>query len=154
MVRWTTWWLKLVIKPYWQTFFGKLTTNAYSKSSSCSGFNTILQRFHDIIVSKPVGGIFLIICRSRFINNLLWWMFQDRKISKNFNISRSIYFKKISAHRFEDLVCANKLERFFFFFNFQGPGAFFTTPKPLIGRHIFAEKINLYFFECDYLILT
>ena len=33
--------------------------------------------------------------------------------SPKLNISRPIYFKTISAHRFEDLICRNRLGQFF-----------------------------------------
>ena len=62
--------------------------------------------------------------------------------NQKLNISRTIYFKKISAQRFEDLICTNKLDRFVFFEKhfFQGLGAFFTTEKPLIWAPFFATK--------------
>ena len=45
------------------------------KGSNSSGFHPILQKFYEmiceIIVFKTVGRIFLIFCRSSFINNFI-----------------------------------------------------------------------------------
>ena len=136
-----------------------MITSAHSKSSNSSGFNPILQKFYEmiceIIVSKTVCGIFLIFCRSSFINNFMaknnFW---EPKNHRKLNISRPIYFKKISTHRFIDLVCTNKLEDFLFLFFFQGLGAFSATAKPLIWASFFPTKNNfILFFKDDYLIL-
>ena len=73
----------------------------------------------EIIVSKTVCGIFLIFCRSSFINNFMVKnSFSEPKNQQKLNISRPIYFKKISAYRFLGLICTNKLEGFFFENNF------------------------------------
>ena len=67
--------------------------------------------------------------------------FLEPKNHQKLNISRPSYLKKISAHRFVDLICTNKLEEFFFKKNFfQGLGAFFTTAKPLIWASFFPTK--------------
>ena len=60
----------------------------------------------------------------------------------------------MSAHRFEDLICTNKLDIFFLEkFFFQVLGAFFTTKKTF-GHHFFQQKINFILFsKGDYLIL-
>ena len=56
----------------------------------------------------------------------------DHKNHQNLNILRPIYFKKYSAHRFEEHICMNKLEELIFFIK---------------------KKIILFiFFRCDYLI--
>ena len=56
----------------------------------------------------------------------------DHKNHQNLNILRPIYFKKYSAHRFEEHICMNKLEELIFFIK---------------------KKKNLFiFFRCDYLI--
>ena len=122
-------------------------TSAHSKSSSSSGFNSILQKFYEmiyeIIVSKTVCGIFLIFSRSSFINNfMLKNNFSEPKKHRKLNISKPIYFKKVSVHRFVDLSCKNKSEELFFFkkFFFQGLGAFFTNAKPLIWASFFSTK--------------
>ena len=135
-------------------FFKKSVTSAYSKSSNSSGFNPILQKFYkmicEIIVSKTVCGIFLIFCRSSFINNFMVKnSFSEPKNQRKLNISRPVYFKKVSAHRFVGLICTNKLEGFFFEKKFfQGLGAFFTTATILIwGAILFHKKIILYFFS-------
>ena len=55
--------------------------------------------------------------------------FSELQNHRKLNISRNIYFKKSSAHHFEDLICT------IFFFEkhfFQGIGGFFTTEKPVI----------------------
>ena len=90
----------------------------------------------EIIVSNTVSGIFLIFCRSSFTNNFIVENnFSTLKSPKLIfrNISRTIYLKKISAHRFEHHVRSNKLQEFFFETIFrQGNGPFFATTKPLI----------------------
>ena len=136
-----------------------MITNAYSKSSNSSGFIPILQKFYkmicEIIVSKTVCGIFLIFCQSSFINNFMVKnSFSEPKNQRKLNISRPIYLKKISAHRFVGLICTNKLKGIFFRnFFFQGLRAFFTTTTQLIWRHFFQKKQFYTFFKGDYLIL-
>ena len=124
LLKWTTQKVKGGLEsPHWRFSLKKVITSADSKSSNSSGFNPILQKFYDmiceIIVSKTMGGIFLIFCRSSFINNFMVKNnFLEPKNHRKLNISRPIYFKKISAHRFVDLICTKKLEEFFFFFIF------------------------------------
>ena len=119
-----------------------MITSAHSKSSNSSGFNPILQKFYEMIcemiVSKTVCRVFLIFCRWSFINNFMVKKnFLEPKNHRKLKISRSIYFKKISAHRSVDLICI-----------------FFTTAKPLIWASFFSTKINfILFFKGDYLIL-
>ena len=121
-------------------------TGAHSKSSNSSEFNPILQKIYkmicEIIVSKTVCGIFLIFCRSSFVNNfILKNSFSEIKNQRKLNISRPIYFKKLSAHRFVGLVCTNKLEGLFFEkIFFQGLRAFFTTATRLIWASFFSTK--------------
>ena len=96
-----------------------MITSAHSKSSNSSGFNPILQKFYEmiceIIVSKMVCGICFIFCWSSFINNFMVKNnFLKPRNHQKLNISKPIYFEKISAHRFVDLICTNKLEEFFF----------------------------------------
>ena len=140
--------------PHWQFSFKKVIISAYSKSSNSSGFNPILQKFYhmicEIIVSKTVCGIFLILCRSSFIDNFIVKSnFSQPKNHPNLNISRPICLIKISAHRFEDLICTNKLEEIFFRKkNFLRTWIFFcdckTTDLVLIFFHI---EFILYFFS-------
>ena len=97
----------------------KLITSAHPESSICSGFNSIYQKFYkiicEIIVSKTVCGISLIFFRSSFISNFtVKNNFSEPKNYRKLNISRPIYFWKISAHRFVRLICTNKLEKFVF----------------------------------------
>ena len=68
--------------------------------------------------------------------------FSEPKNHQKLNISRPIYLKKISAHRFVGLICTNKLKEFFFFEKnfFQGLGPFLTTAKPLIWASFFSIK--------------
>ena len=92
-----------------------MITSAYSKSSISSGFNSILEKFYEmireIIVFKYVCGIFFIFCWSSFINNLIVKnYFSETWNDRNLNISKPIGFLKNSAHRFEDHVCTNKVE--------------------------------------------
>ena len=120
-----------------------MITSTYSKSSNSLGLNPILQKFHEmiceIIVSKKMSGIFVV----------LWWkFFWNRKIIKTTNISKSFYFWKISANSFEDLICTNNLQGYFFFNFSQGLGAFYTNAKPLIWMLYFCTKyLILHFFE-------
>ena len=122
-------------------------TSAYSKSSNSSAFNSFLKKFCEMIceitVSKMVCGIFLIFCRSKFINNFIV------KNSLNLNISRPISLKK-------NFISAKiKWKNFFFLIFFQGLGTFLTTAKPLIWASFFSAKNKFYifFFKSDYLIL-
>ena len=52
--------------------------------------------------------------------------------------------KKIPAQRFQDFICINKLEGFFYQkqFFFQGLGAFLTNPKPLTLMSFLWKKKN------------
>ena len=120
----------------------------HSKNSNSSGFNPILQKFYkmicEVIVSKTVCGIFLIFCRSSFINHLMMKnSFSEPKSLRKLNISRSIYFKKISSHCFVGPLCTNKLGGWIFFFEkkfSQGLGAFLTTITRLIWVSFFSTK--------------
>ena len=131
-----------------------MITSARSKSSNSSGFNRILQKFYEMIceitVSKTVCGIFLIFCRSSFINNFMVKNnFLEPKNHRNLNISRPTYFKKISAHRFVGLICTNKLEEFFFRKSFLSKTwSFFHDYKTTnLGVIFFHKKIISYFFS-------
>ena len=128
-------------------------TSAHSKTSNSSGFNPILQRFCkmicEIIVSKTLCGIFLIFCWSSFINNFMVRnSFSEPKNKRKLNISRAIYFEKISAHRFVVLICTNKREGFFFRKNFfSGTWSFFHDYSTTnLGAIFPRKKIILYFF--------
>ena len=124
-----------------------MITSAYSKSSNSSGFNPILQKFYkmicEIIVSKTVCGIFLIFFRSSFISNLtVKNNFSESKNHRKLNISRPIYFWKISAYRFVGLICTNKLEKFVFQKNFLSrTWSFFHECKTTNLDVIFFHKI-------------
>ena len=86
-------------------------------------------------------GIFLIFCRSSFINNFMVKnSFSEPKNQRKSNIWRPIYFEDISAHRVEG----------FFFLN-EGLRAFFTTAARLIWASFFSTK-KIFFFKGDYLI--
>ena len=131
-----------------------MITSAHSKSSNSSEFNPILQKFYDmiceIIVSKTVCGIFLIFCRSSFINNFMVKNnFLEPKNHRKLNISRTICFEKISAHRFVDLVCTNKLEELFFQKIFLSRAwSFFHECKTINLGVIFChKKLISYFFS-------
>ena len=130
-----------------------MITSAYSKSSNSLGFNPILQKFYDmiyeIIASKTLCGIFLIFCRSSFIDNFIVKSnFSEPWNHPTLNILRPIYFKKDSAHRFEDHICKNKLEKFFFWkIFFSRLGAFSVTAKPLIWASFFSHTIYFKFFS-------
>ena len=123
-----------------------MITSAHSKSSNSSGFNPILQKFCkmicEIIVSKTMCGVFLIFCRSSFINNFLMKnSFSERKNMRKLYISRPVYFQKIFAHLFARIICINKLGGFFSKKKFfQGLGAFFSTATRLIWVLFFVTK--------------
>ena len=123
-----------------------MITSAHSKSSNSSGFNPILQKFCKmickIIVSKTMCGVFLIFCRSSFMNNFLMKnSFSERKNLRKLYISRPVYFQKIFAHLFAGIICINKLEGFFSKKKFfQGLGAFFSTATRLIWVLFFVTK--------------
>ena len=128
-----------------------MITSAYSKSSNSSGFNPILQKFYKmtyrIIVSKMMCGIFLIFCRSSFINNFMVKnSFSEPKNQRKLDISRPIYLKKISAHRFVGLICTNKLERFFLSwknFFFKGMELFYDCSTTNLVVTFFHKKLVL-----------
>ena len=131
-----------------------MITSAHSKRSSSLRFNSILQKFYEmiceIIVSKTMCGIFLSFCISSFINNIFVKNnFSEPKNHRKSKISRPIYF------RFVGLICTNKLEAFFFKkIFFQGLEAFFKTAKPLFWASYFSTKNSfILFFKGNYLIL-
>ena len=132
----------------------------HSKSSNYLVFNPILQKFCEMIceitVHKMLCGIFLIFCRSSFINNFMVKNnFLKSKNHWKLNISRTIYFKKISSQRFVDLICTNKLEVFFFqkIFLSRSWGSFHECKTTNLGP-FFPQKIDfILFFKGDYLIL-
>ena len=102
------------------------------------------------IVTKTVCRILLIFCRSSFINNFMvknnfWGPKNHRKL----NISRTIYFEKISAHRFVDLICTNKLDDIFFQKIFLSrTWSFFHEYKTTnLGVIFFHKKLISYFFQ-------
>ena len=129
-----------------------MITSAYSKSSNSSGFNPILQKFYEmiceIIVSKTVCGIFLIFCRSSFIDNFIVKSnFSGTLKSPKLKYLKTHLFEKISTHHFEDNIWKNKPDQFFFEkIFFQGLGAFFVTAKPLIWASFFSTKNKFYSF--------
>ena len=122
------------------------------RAQTLVGFNLILQKVYEmiceIIKSKTVGGIFLFFCQSRFINNFMEKNnFSESQNQQKLNISRNIHFKKMFGHRFEDLICTNKLDRYFFENHFfQRLGVFSTTEKPLIWAPFFPTKNYFYTF--------
>ena len=130
-----------------------MITGAHSKSAYSSGFNPILKKFYEmiceIIVSKTVWRIFLIFCRYSFINNFMVKNnFSEPKNQLKSNISRLIYFKKISAYSFVDLICTNKLEGFFFGIFFSSTWNFFhDCNRSNLSVIFFHKKLILYFFS-------
>ena len=72
------------------------------------------------------------------MNNYFLELYNHQKL----NISRPIYVKRMSAHRFEDLICTNKLERVLSgkrFLN-EKKTTFFKTAKSLIWESLFRTK--------------
>ena len=126
--------------------------SAYSKSSNSSGFNPIFQKFYmmicEIIVSKIVCGILLIFCRSSVINNFIVKNnFSEPKYHRKLNISRPIYLKTISAHRFGGLICTNKLDGHFFRkYFFPRTWSFFHDCKTTNLGVVFSTKNKFYTF--------
>ena len=126
----------------------------HSKSSNSSGFYPILQKFYEMIceimVSKTLCGIFLIFCPSSCINNFMVKnSFSKPKDQWKLNISRPIYFKKISSHRFVGLIYTKKLEGFFFWKNFfSRTWSFFHDCNTTnLGVFFFQKKLIFYFFS-------
>ena len=139
--------------PHWRSSLKKVITSAYSKSSNSSGFNPILQKFYEmvceIIVFKIVCGIFLFFCQLSFINNFMKNNFSEPQNYRKLNISRPIYFIKISAHRFEDPICKNKLDgcslwKIFFSRTWSFFHDWKTTNKGVV---FFYKKLILFFFQ-------
>ena len=134
-----------------------MITSACSESFNSSGFNPILQKFYEmigeIIVSKLVCGIFFFFFfffQSSFINNFLEKNnFSEPQNHQKLNISRIIYFKKLSAHYFEDPICRYKLDGLFFRKTiFSRTWSFFHDRKTFIlGVIFFHKKLILYFFS-------
>ena len=136
---------------------------AYSETSSSPGFHSILHNFHkmifEIIYCKTVSWIFLTFCRLHFINNFeVKNNFSEPWDYQKLNISRRMYFKEISGHRFQDLICTNNVESKLFksFFNFfPKTWSSFKIAKHVFGREFFAQKSNfILFFKSDYIVLT
>ena len=91
-------------------------------------------------------------CQSSFINNFMKKNnFLESWNHRKLNISIPIYFKKISTHSFEDRICTNKLDGFFFFFRktfFSRIYSFFHDWKTTFwGAIFFHKKLILYFFS-------
>ena len=95
----------------------------------------------EIIDPKTLREIFLIFCRSSFINNF---------IVKNYFLGplnhRNLNFNEVNneanpAHRFEDHIYKNKVEGIFFRKNFfQRLVAFLAAAKPLNWTTFFSAK--------------
>ena len=125
-----------------------MITSAHYNSSNSLGFNLIFQKFYkmiyEIIVSEKLCGVFLIFCGSIFINNyMVKNSFLEPKNQWKLNISRPIYFKKISAHRFVGLTCTNKLKGFF-----SRTWSFFHDSNATnLGAIFFHKKLILCFFS-------
>ena len=125
-----------------------MITSAHSNSSNSVGLNLIFQKFYkmiyEMIVSEKLCGIFLIFCGSIFINNyMVKNSFLKPKNQRMLNISRPIYFKKISVHRFVRLTCTNKLKGFF-----SRTWSFFHDSNMTnLGVNFIHKKIILCFFS-------
>ena len=143
--------MKEVGKPSLTIFLEKGITSAHFNSSNSSGFNPILQKFYKmifgIIVSKTLGGIFLIFCRSIFINNFMVRnSFLEPKNQRKLNASRFVsrnfrtefcrsYLYKLAGRIFSPKIFFQGLSSFFRDCNATNLGVFF-----------FLKKIILYFF--------
>ena len=131
-------------------FVKKVITSAHSKSSNSSGFNPILQKFYkicEIIASKTVCRIFLIFCRSSFINNFMVKNSFSEPKNQNQKISRYQFIFLKNLHIvLEVLFVQINWKLFFESFFFQGLGAFFTTATRLIWELFFSQKNNFIIF--------
>ena len=127
----------------------------------------MLQKFCnmicEIIFSRVVCGMFLIFLLFTFDKNFVARNnFLELQNSKNLIIRKPIYFLKIYAHRFEDLICTNKLKGLFSRIFFSMSWNVFHDCKITHSYRFFcfvfvffAQKNNfILFFKCDYLILT
>ena len=104
----------------------------------------------EMIVYKTVCRIFMIFCRSSFINNFIVKSnFSEPWNQRNLDISIPIYLEKISAHCFEDHIYTNKLGKFFFRKKILSSSwRFFQDCKTNdLGLIFFHKKIILYFFS-------
>ena len=120
-------------------------TSAYSKSSISLGFNPISQKFCkivcEIIFSRTVCGIFLIFCRSRFINSFVAKkkIFRNREITKSL-ISRDTFVLKKFPHTVLKILSLQISWK-----------AFFSNENFWIdlelGRHFFARNNNFVLFS-------
>ena len=130
-------------------FTKKIITRAYSKSSNFVGLNPNLHKFCEIceiIFFKTVCGIFLIFCRSRFMNDFFVknnflepWNHQKLK-------SWPIFFKKKFPRNFLKILSLQEVswKVFFFFYLLHLLGAFFMAAILLNFLH---KKLILYFFS-------
>ena len=96
----------------------------------------------EIIVFKTVCRIFLIFCRSSFINNFMVRSnFRELKNYWKLNILQPIYFLKNLHIILKALSVKISQENFSFRkMFFWGLEAFFTTAKPLIWASLFCWK--------------
>ena len=129
-------------------------TSAHSKSSNSSGFNPILKKFYKmickIIVSKTVGRIFLIFCRSISINNsMLKNSFSEPNNQRKLNISRPICFKKNVRTPFCRSYLYKLAGRIFFpkNFFFNDLKLFSRLQHDQFGRLFFRQKNNFTLFS-------
>ena len=100
-----------------------------------------------------VCGIFLIFCWSSFINNFIVKnSFLEPKNQRKLNISRPVYFEKISAHCFVGLICTNKRKGFFFRKKiFSRTMSFFHDRSTTNLASFFSTKIQFYTFSQEWL---
>ena len=99
---------------------------------------------------KRCAEISCFLCQSSFINNFIEKNnFSEPKNHRKLNILRPIYFKKISAHRFEDCICTNELDGLFFRKTFfSRTWSFFHDWKTTnLGVIFFHKKLILCFFQ-------
>ena len=133
-----------------------MITSAYSKNSNSSGFNPILQNFTRWFVrqfspKQCAEFSWLFVDRVLLIILLRRTIFETLK-SPKLKYLETYSFQKNSAHRFEDHICTNNLERIFFEKAFQGLRAFFALQNFWFWSQFFPQKISfIVFFKCDYL---
>ena len=106
----------------------------------------------EIIFSKTVSQVLSIFCRSRFINIFfVKSIFSEPWNHQKLNISRPIYFLKISAPYFADLIFTNKLAGFFLQNSFPTTWSFFHDCKITHLGVIFQHKNYYYNFFQEWL---
>ena len=128
------------------------TLNTRHRSSNSLRFNSILQKFYEmiceILISRTMCGIFLIFV----VRVLLMVSFWRANFGTIATFSDPFIFKKFRQTVLKILSAQNKLEKLLFkIFFFKDLEQFLRMQNHLFGRHFSVQKINFIpFFKCDY----